>query len=155
MAANTTTVQQQGDVHLFQTNDGGDIRVTEGIVEMVPGLQVSAYLALFGGNEQDDGIDDTNPNQYWGNFIETDPAERLRSRTQYALRSLPAVSGNLRRLEEAAKLDLAYLLSERIANSVDVTATIPALNRVRLVIVISAQGEEFEFEYTENWKASV
>lgn len=154
MTAKTTTAQQQGDVHLFQTPDGGEIRIRDGVAEMVPGLQVSAYMSLFGGNDGDDGVAKDNPKQYWGNFIEADPVERLRSRTQYLLRSLPINSANLRKLEEAARLDLAWLLTQRIADDIAVTATIPAVNAVRLLIRVSARGEEHEFNFTQNWKAS-
>ena len=46
MTAKTTTAAQQGDVHLYQTTDGGEISITDGVAEMVPGLDVSVYLSL-------------------------------------------------------------------------------------------------------------
>ena len=80
---------QQGDAHLFHTPDGGELDVIGGIVTMCPGLDVAAYISLFGGNGWDDGTAKGDPKQYWGNRIESDPSEFLRSRTQYILQSLP------------------------------------------------------------------
>jgi hypothetical protein len=48
-------MSQEGDVHLFQTVNDGDICVVGGLVEMSSGLDTAAYISLFGGNEQDDG----------------------------------------------------------------------------------------------------
>ena len=144
---------QQGDVKLFQTDDDGEIVVEGGIVEMSGGLETTAYLALFGGNEDDDGSQD-NPKTWWGNLDETEPARRYISRTQELLKSSPATSGNLRRVEEAVKQDLNFFLTEKIANSVTASASIPALNRVKIVITIEAEGVETSFEFTENWKAA-
>ena len=148
------TSLQQGDVKLFQTIDDGNITIEGGITEMSGGLETAAYLALFGGNEQDDGRVD-NPNNWWGNINEDDPARQYRSETQYLLRSLPVITSNLLKLEDAAVRDLQFFLDENIASSVSVVATIPGLNKIKLTITIEASGEESTFEFTENWKAAL
>lgn len=144
---------QQGDVNLFQTNDGGEITVTDGVVDMVGGLGVAAYLSLFGGNETDDGRAE-NPDNWWANIDETEPSRKYRSETQNLLRGLPASSNNLKRVEDAARRDLAWFLTENIASSITVSASIPELNRVKIVVDIEAVGMESRFEYTENWKVA-
>lgn len=149
----TTTGEQQGDLYIYQTPDGADITIMNGVAEMDAGLRTSAYLALFGGNEQDDGISET-PLQYWGNFIEDDPNEHLRSRTQYLLRGLPATSGNLVKIEEAAQQDLQYLIDIRAATSVTAVASMPAPKKLKLAITILAEGLESSFNFTANWEAS-
>lgn len=145
------TSTQEGDVKLFQTIDDGNITIEDGITEMSGGIETATYLALFGGNEQDDGRDD-NPNNWWGNVGENEPARQYRSETQYILRSLPATTANLGRLEDAAIRDLQFFLDENIASSVSVVASIPGLNKIKLTIAIEAEGEESNFEFTENWK---
>jgi phage gp46-like protein len=146
-------MEQQGDVILFQTDDDGEITIEGGLVEMSGGLETAAYLAMFGGNEDDDGRDN-NPANWWGNVDENIPARQYHSETQNLLQSLPATSGNLRRIEDAANRDLEFFTAESIASSVTVAASIPALNRVRIVVDIEANGEESQFTFTENWKAS-
>lgn len=145
---------QQGDVKLFQTNDEGDITARDGVVEMGGGLETAAYLSLFGGNEDDDGLAD-NPKTWWGNLDEIDPAKQYRSETQNLLRGIPATSGNLRRIEDAASRDLAWFTSERVASSVSVSASMPGVNRIKITVDIEADGIESRFEFVENWKASV
>lgn len=144
---------QQGDVLLFQTDDNGEINVEGGLVEMSGGLETAAYLSLFGGNEDDDGLSE-NGFTFWGNLDEIDPAQQYRSETQHLLQSIPATTGNLRRIEDAADRDLAWFIEKKVASSVTVIASIPGLNKIKIVINIEAQGEEYKFEFVENWKVS-
>lgn len=143
---------QEGDVKLFQTDDDGDITVENGLVEMSGGLETAAYLSLFGGNEDDDGRAD-NPANWWANLDEVDPARQYHSETQNLLQALPATTGNLRRIEDAAGRDLAWFVDSSVASSVTVSAGIPGINRIKLTIDIEAVGQESSFEFVENWKA--
>lgn len=145
---------QQGDVKLFQTLNEGDITVEDGLVEMSGGLETAAYLSLFGGNEKDDGRQN-NSKTWWGNIDELDSARQYRSETQHLVESLPLITSNLRRVEDAATRDLQWFLDGNIANKVEVVASIPALNTLKLNIVIEALGEESRFEFVENWKADL
>lgn len=144
---------QQGDINLFQTDDDGDIIVTNGVVEMTGSFGTAAYLSLFGGNEDDDGRKNSILG-WWGNSNIIDPVERYISETQNLLQDLTATSANLRRVEDAAKRDLQWFLDKNIASSVEVIATIPSINRLKLIISIEAIGEESRFEFVENWKAA-
>ena len=146
-------MNQQGDIFLFQTNDDGNINVEGGIVEMNGGLETAAYLSLFGGNFDDSGDQDSK-SQWWGNYIEDEKNRKYRSRTQNLLKSLPATSSNLRRIEEAAKLDLEWLTETGTATSIEITATVPKLNAINIEININAIGEETTINFLENWKAS-
>lgn len=145
--------EQQGDVLLCQTNDDGEINVEGGVVEMSGGLETAAYLSLFGGNEDDDGRDNSSAN-WWANLDEVDPSRQYRSETQNLLQALAATTGNLRRIEDAASRDLAWFTQNNVASSVTVSASIPGLNKIKLTINIEAVGEESSFEFVENWKAS-
>lgn len=143
---------QDGDVKLFNTVDGGEINVEAGLFLMDGGLESAAYLALFGGNEDDTGTSGDRE-QWWGNVDE--PAPRTyRSETQHLLRSIPAISANLRRIEDAAKRDLNFFISERIANRLSVSVALTALNTIKLNVTIEAEGAESAFSFVENWGAS-
>lgn len=145
---------QAGDVYLRQTDNDGDINVTGGVVEMRPGLETASYLSMFGGNEEDPGGSDTTF-QFWGNISEEDNAKKYRSETQHLLQSIPATSGNMGRVSDAVKRDLNWMLDSKVASSIDVSITIPAINHVGISVSIKAQGEEQQFNFTENWKASI
>ena len=145
--------EQQGDVSLFQTDDDGNIEVEGGVVKMSGGLETSVYLSLFGGNEDDDGRVDNQAN-WWANIDEVDPAREYHSETQNLLKALAASSGNLRRIEDAANRDLSWFITNKVSSTVNVVASIPGINRIKLTIDIGAQGEETSFEFVENWKVS-
>lgn len=146
-------MSQQGDVKQFQTPDAGDITVVGGIVAMDGGLGTSVYLSLFGGNETDPGLDDLTA-QWWGNYGENDASRRYRSETQHLLQSLPITSGNLRRIEDAARRDLKWMITEGVATSIGAAVTVTGLNRINIRVTIEAEGEADEFEYSANWEAS-
>jgi len=129
---------QQGDVKLFQTDDNGEIEIERGIVIMSGGLETAAYLSLFGGSD------------WWGNLQENQPARKYNSETEKLLESIPAVSVNLRRIEEAAKRDLQWFLDTGVASSVTVNASIPGVNKVKLEMQI----DQDQISFIENWKAS-
>lgn len=141
------------DVLLFQTDDNGEIEIEGGRVTLSPGLDTAAYLSLFGGNWKDDGSQN-NRQTWWGNLDETEPSKRYRSETQFLLGTIPAISRNLRRIEDATTRDLQWLLDESVASSLTVSASLIGLNRVKIEIVIRAEGDESQFSYTENWRAS-
>lgn len=144
---------QQGDVLLFQTLDDGEINVENGLFQMTGGFETMIYLCLFGGNIDDDGSDAANAQQYWGNLIEPDSDNHCRSETQSLLEStVPSIS-NLLSIEDAAERDLAIFKSAGIADTVQAVASLPAINTLQLSVVISANGQQQQFNFTENWKA--
>ena len=142
-----------GDVLLFQTDDDGEILVIDGITQLTGGFDTSFYLSLFGGNFEDDGAQD-NPLTWWGNLLENAPEGKYVSRTQNLLRGLPASSGNLRRIEEAAARDLQWYLDSGIATGVEVEASIPEYGRITIEGAVTVGGERVPFKFTENWKAA-
>ena len=137
--------RQEGNVRLYHTADGGEVDVIDQQIVLNGGLETSAYLSLFGGEE--DGSD------WWANQTIESDSDRMISRTQALLRGLPATSSNLRRLHDAAISDLAWMMKDGIASKVEVSVRIPAYARVEFTIDISAEGEESTFKFTENWKA--
>lgn len=138
-----SNASQQGDVILFQSENDGEINVVNGLVDMGGGLNTMAYLCLFGGNEDDNGSDNTNL-QWWGNFRET---VKERSETQHLLRSIPVTSFNLKRLEDAAKRDLQIFLDEGVASNLEVFVSLSSLNRIKYIININQETLEF----SANW----
>ena len=139
------------DVLLFHTVDGGEITFIGGEPKMSDGLETSTYLSLFGGNEDDGGLDATASLQWWGNLGERDVAKTYRSETQYLLRALPATPANLRRVEDGATRDLAWMLEE-FASRVEVSASIPRFNTLELAVFIEVDtGTKYQFQFTSGW----
>ena len=141
----------EGDVRLVHTEDGGEIEIIGGHFQRDTTPATAAYLSLFGGNEQDGGAEATDHLQWWGNFLEEAPERHLRSETQHLLRSLPAVSANLRRVEDAARRDLAWMTAV-LGASVSVEARIPELNRIQVDIEIIIEGTTHTLRFIEDWE---
>ena len=134
-------------VALFQTPDDGDIKYdARGTIATDSGLVTAAYLSLFGGNES--GYD------WWGDLLDSDPARKYPAETQRLLTSIPLTSYNLRRVEDAARRDLAWFIDSRAASVVDVAASVPRRDTLQLDIKIGAYGEETQFTFVENWRAT-
>lgn len=138
------------DVLLYQTNDGGEINVVNGVVEMSGGLETMLYLCMFGGNFDDDGSQNS-PNNWWGNVDEPDPAEHYRSKTQNLLRSIPLTTSNLLRIKDAVKSDISTIP----ADEVQVSVSIPGLDQVLIEIEVTADGSKQNFTYLENWRVEL
>ena len=148
------------DVRLFHTNDGGEVDLvpdgtyTDLILDT--GLETAAYLSLFGGNERDPGspFDDLDPDvgrqQWWGNLNESG-AVAQRSETAHLLRSLPATTYNLVKVEQAAERDLAWFVTEDVASEVAATATLTSVNTVLIQTRIVVDKQEFAFAFAAIW----
>lgn len=143
----------QGDVLLLSTDDGGEITETSGIIEGTIGFETAAFLSLFGGNEGDDGTEATKCRSYWGNLTDPDNPERwLVSRTQALITGIPATPGNLIKITEAAQLDLAWFKSEGIADKINIEATIPARNKLKLDIeILKDETKLADLRFEVNW----
>jgi phage gp46-like protein len=138
------------DVYLFNTPNGGDIEYRNGLAVMSDGLKSACFLSLFGGNEEDSGDEGDDAKQWWGNLIEQDEARQYRSRTQYLLRTLPAIPANRGQLEDAARDDLAWMLEE-FATSVDAEVSLVAPRRVEIEINIEIGESKYTFTFPETW----
>ena len=143
---------QQGDVLLFQEDDGGNIAIEDGLVVMTAGLETAFYLAIFGGNEDDPGLDDES-NTWWGNLDETDDSKKYRSETQYLLRSIPSTTGNLNRIKQAVERDTSFFIESGEVDSIDVIVSMPGLNRIKISVFSVSQNQLIELEFTSDWEA--
>ena len=133
------------NIRLNETLDGGDFVLIEvedetGLfhdLELDGGLQTPIYLSHFGGNVQANTTGNEQPGvlrkDWFGNaFVSEDPDRRANSDLERALFELPVSSGNLLKMEDAAEADLAWLLNNNIASSVDSEAVITAPESVKV-----------------------
>lgn len=120
------------DVYIFDTYDGGEVTAD---LEIRDGLESSAYLSLFGGNIEDDGLQKST-RTWWGNLGENEEARIYRATTAHLLAVLPPTSSNLRRIEDAAKRDLAWMSDFNLSEKIQATASMPGRNQVHLKVSI-------------------
>lgn len=133
------------DVLLFQTADGGEIKATNGQIQLTEGLDTAGLLSCFGGNSDDSGQTSDDPKQWWGNVGETDPAKKYRSQLQHLLKTLPLIPANLSRFEDAANADLAWMVDSGVVDSAAARATMPGVNQVRVDLAFVINGKKTLF----------
>lgn len=143
-----------GDVLFFDTEDGGEIAVINGLVIADGGFRSAVYLSLFGGNKEDEG-DVASSHTWWGNKLEDVPVnERLVSRFVSYIRAVPLTSKNLRVAQDKAEEDLKWFIDDGIADSVAVELIEEGNNRIQLSVRIEKSGEVIESgKYALQWEA--
>ena len=143
-----------GDVLLFDTEDGGEISVINGLVIPDGGFRTAVYLSLFGGHK-DDGGEVASGDTWWGNRLEgVSESEKLVSRFMAFVRSVPLNSKNLKIAQDKAEEDLKWFLDDGIADSVDVELLDEGNNRIQLNMRIEKSGKIIESrKYALQWEA--
>jgi phage gp46-like protein len=137
------------DVLLRQTQNDGDVIFANGTLTLDNTLSTAVYLSLFGGN-QDDDVSQNSAKQFWGNFLFTDTDFWYRSETQYLLYDAPLTSAVLLKIEEAVKRDLAWLLRNNLVKDIEVSASIIAIDTVKIIVNIDTTKIGYEVRYGDN-----
>lgn len=142
------------DCRLYQADgDGGEVTWINGQPLTANGIETAAYLSCFGGNQADSGLTDGEKLQWWANREEPVAERRQRSQTQALLAGLPATPSNLARVEDAVSSDLAWMVKELTA-TIEVEATMPGLNRVRIRGAIVIADTRYPFDFSAPWTSS-
>jgi phage gp46-like protein len=130
----------EGDILLVETPDGGDFVMQDGFLVADTNYSTPIYLSLFGGNKDDSGVIKTNKT-WWGNTLRnTKNNEKLISRFQYIIRSMPLTVKNIKNAEAAAVLDLAWMVEEGLADKVEASGSTAGKNRFHLEINLIKSG---------------
>jgi len=131
----------EGDLRLNDTPDGGDILIKEGLILSDKTFSTAVYLSLFGGNKEDNGRV-RNRKTWWGNTLRgVNENQRLVSRLQAIIFGLPMTTKNMLDAEEAARLDLGWIITEKIASEIIASGRAVSRNRFSLTIQINANGD--------------
>jgi phage gp46-like protein len=142
----------EGDLLLIDTPDGGDIVIKDGLFANDSSYGAAVYLSLFGGNKEDAGKVKNN-NTWWGNLLAgmSEP-EKMISRFQAATTGTPMTSKTVREAENAAKLDLQWIVDGGWADAIAVDGRVSMRNRFSLRVEITARGKAvFENVFADAW----
>jgi phage gp46-like protein len=143
----------EGDLLLADTPDGGDILIQEGLFHSDTAFDTAVYLSLFGGNKDDEGKV-KNGKTWWGNLLpQTPEAEKMVSRLQAVITGTPLSAKNVRDAENAARLDLRWLVDAGMADAVLVDGRGQAGNRFSFKIEIRVNGNNvFDNTFVLFWR---
>jgi len=144
----------EGDLLLDLTNDGAEICVKDNLFVCDREFNNAILLSLFGGNSEDDGTVDNNKG-WWGNYTKENVFERkMTSRFQYASYGRALTSGSAKDAVQAAKLDLAWLIDNGIADNIELAGSIENNKTFSLSITIQKNSNDiYKNTYAFNWEA--
>lgn len=117
--------------------NGGDLQLLGNDLALVYGNENQVYLALFGGNVEQNTpalITNAQTEDYWGNnlFWPNDPSKQFNSNTERTLNTTALNSAGRITIENAVKSDLKFLVD--MGATVTVNVTIPSVNLVTIMI---------------------
>jgi phage gp46-like protein len=141
----------EGDLLLYDTPDGGELAIENGLFVSDKQFSTSVYLSLFGGNKEDSGKV-KNKEEWWGNLLDISESEKLKSRFQYIITGFPMTVKNIKEAETAAQLDLQWFVKEKIADEIFIYGKAVAKNQLSLTIEIMKDTRTiFKNAYSFQW----
>lgn len=143
----------QGDVLMVSTLDGGDIVLSDGLIQDCRNFDTAVYLSLFGGNKDD--VNGKPKETWWGNLVPgTKRNEWMHGEFGAMAAGLPLTGANLRKAGDAAERDLEWIKSDAGADEISVRLSAESAGRVRLDAGVKKDtaliaGGEFEVQWQE------
>ena len=124
------------DIGIYENGSGGDLNLKNDDIETISGLTNQVYLALFGGNIEENTSNDLveleQRSDWWANSL-LKAENQFNSNFERALRENPLNSGGLIALENAAKEDLKYL---KEFGDIEINSEITGINKMVLFVNI-------------------
>jgi len=134
---------RQGDLYLYNTDDGGAIEIKSGEPVMDPGLETATFLSLFSNGSED----------HWMN-------EYLTGAMGVGCKFYPYVSGNaktastIRKARNYCLSDLAWMKKEGLADEIEVEVISQDARRIELTVDIKKDKNTLvESKYEINWES--
>jgi len=146
-------------IALKDNNTRGDFAIVDNVIATDLTLHTPVYISIYGGNTQADTPTKRRPAgvenlDWWGNIYSVqNPENRFNSKFERALNEIPIMSGTLKKFEQAAIEDCTWLITKKIAKSVDATASIENAQRLKIEITIE-KPEKIEEKYSFIWDAT-
>nr|DAW54888.1 MAG TPA: hypothetical protein [Caudoviricetes sp.] len=116
-------------------------------------LAQAVLISLFSWRKSnpDDGIDAPDRQGWWGDTYAVVPGDRIGSRL-WLLQREKVTAETIRRAEAYAKEGLQWLIDDRMASRIDVTASRDAVDRIALnVICYKPNGDRIDAVFTKIW----
>jgi hypothetical protein len=97
------------DIKLYETGNGGDIRIVGNDIEGVSGFDNMPYMGLFGSNVTDKGDSNEQQLDWWGNSLYSIEQEKALNITERRLQEVSLNSEGRQFIENAVVSDLRFM----------------------------------------------
>jgi phage gp46-like protein len=132
---------RQGDILLYNTSDGGEIKNENGEPEMDGGFENAVFLSMF----ESDG------KPHWTDEYKTESAKGKAEFYNFIIGNTKTI-GNINHAVLLLEKDLEWIKTDTIADTINIDIEDTDVNRILVSIEILANGETlFENKYEINW----
>ena len=132
---------REGDLKLYQTNDGGEISVSFGEPEMEGGLFTSVFLSLFESDNTD----------YWMNEYLTE-SEKVEGRFYEFIKGVPKTPQNMTKAIDFANQDLEWMITNLIADEINIDIESKDVKSITMKVeIIKNSLIILESKFDVNW----
>lgn len=143
------------DLKVFETGNGGDILVQGNDFAYVDGFQNMPYLAMFGGNVEQDtsqvGANDEQRFDWWGNGLIAAQAAQNNSLTERKLGDTPITSQGRQLIEQAVRADVGFMSAFAV---VAVSVRVVTDDWLNISVTIREPSAVTNKEYQYIWDAT-
>jgi phage gp46-like protein len=132
---------RQGDILLFQTNDGGEIKSVNGEPEMDGGMESAVYISIFGSDGK-------------AHWMEEYQEENEKTRSEFInfIEGNQKTLANINRAASLLEKDLDWFKSSGIVDIIDISFEDVNVNRSKVIIEMQKNGETVsDTEFEINW----
>lgn len=136
---------REGDLKVYQTNDGGEITVTFGEPEMEGGLFTSVFISLFESDNSDHWMNEYLPE-----------AEKIEGRFYEFIKGVSKKPSNMNKAIEYANQDLAWMIKNNIADEINIDIESTDVKRITMKVeIIKNKLIIIESKFDVNWAYTV
>lgn len=144
------------DLRIIETKDGGDVVLKGNDLEMISGFQNMPYIALFGGNTEQNTTGPKTTEQtfdFWGNFLLHPTLQNIwfNSRTEDLLNKVALTPSGRIQIEQQVKKDLEFM---QAFASVTVNVSLVSVDRIQINIILIEPGQLDSTELMYIWDAT-
>ncbi len=133
---------RQGDLFLFNTLEGGEIKIVLGEPVTDQGFESAVYLSIAGSKTKD---------WFANEYLSSN--KQIKSRFAKFAEGRELTSSTLLTGEELAKKDLEWMVDTKLADSVDLVMIGVARNRVEIEVTILIGDKEVKISpFQLNWE---
>ena len=142
------------DIHIFESGDGGEMKVSNGDLVLSNSLFQSIYITLFGGNIEASTLGNENDSEqrfdWWANdlIFKDNKTKQFNSETERCLNRTVLDSRGRLKIKSAVESDLSGI--SNISNF-EVDVIIVSLNRVKINIFCSNPSDDDNTIVTFLW----
>lgn len=132
---------REGDIYLYETEDGGEISIVNGEPVMDAGLESAVYISIFGHESV----------TWWGNEY-LKKAERMECRFYPYIKSTGKTISTLNKAKELLKQDLTWLIDEKIADRIVIDIYSISITHISVDInILKDERSISKTKYGVNW----